>query len=104
MRASERKGAWILMAGIVLLGFILWIFGKCQGGNNLYRPDDNSNIEIKALSTDSTGVSQDSSSKKERSKRKGAGIRKTVKIVGKSTVKVPVRDILADTIPVNEIK
>lgn len=109
MRASERKGAWALMAGIVLLGFMLWIFGKCQGSadsNGSKGEVGSFKIEMNTLPTDSAAAdtigNENALEVKSRKKRKGEKEKASVKQkkgCRQSEPKIPVRDILADTIP-----
>lgn len=107
MRANERKGAWALMTGIVVLGFILWIFGKCQGSSDSFSDNNTGNpgVEVRTLPADSvenSGYNGHSRKAKNRKERNG-GDKNTAdrkkRRSKKSKRKNPVRDILADTIP-----
>lgn len=107
MRASERKGAWALMAGIVLLGFMLWIFGKCRNApdsSGVNGEGGSSKIEMRELiadSADNSGTNGHKRRARNKKQRKGEGEKASVKQKkrGKqSKSKIPIRDILADTI------
>ena len=97
MRATERKGAWGLLIGIVILRFILWIFGKCQGSGDSFSADENGNpgVEMRTMPADSAQKYQ--TDKKRKSGNKKTADKKKTR-ARKSKRKIPVRDILADTI------
>ena len=106
MRASERKGAWALMTGIVMLGFMVWILGKCSNARDsasFNGKDGPSEVEMRQLPSESIEDSSNGHGRriKNRKKRSGeaekGGVKKNKK--GKQAKhRIPVRDILADTI------
>lgn len=42
MRAEERKGAWVLLIVIVVIGIFLWLLGRCDGGGSGNHEENNS--------------------------------------------------------------
>ncbi len=97
MRSEERKGAWLLLIGVLVFGALLWgLGGRYARGGSV---EDDVKTEMTVLSSGPDSISvKDTTIVEQRLKGRRSKKTKHRKAERKYVQDTPVRDLLSDTI------